>query len=154
MIHHDDISWSYFIMVYHHDLSLWWYIRMYDMIRSKDQLKISQDQLRTLSRPERSSYPWPGALIWIKLKLQVSPTRFDRSRALLYRSNDGLEPKYAQKHWKSMKISRNRAPDLKIRKNFISPGTPARFFRPRGPWIDLDPIYGPCPNAPKAPVRI
>ena len=38
-----------------------------------------------------------------------------------------------------MKIGQNRAPDLKIRENFISRVTPARFYRPRGPRIDPDP---------------
>ena len=36
-----------------------------------------------------------------------------------------------------MKIGQNRAPDLKIRENFISRVTPARFYRPQGPQIDL-----------------
>ena len=36
-----------------------------------------------------------------------------------------------------MKIGQNRAPDLKIRENFISRVTPARFYRPQGPRIDF-----------------
>ena len=39
-----------------------------------------------------------------------------------------------------MKIGQNRAPDLKIGENFISRGTPARFYMPRGPRIDLGPL--------------
>ena len=38
-----------------------------------------------------------------------------------------------------MKICQNRALDLKIGENFISLRTLARFFRPQGSRIDLDP---------------
>ena len=36
-----------------------------------------------------------------------------------------------------MKIGQNRAPELKIGENFISWGSPARFYRPQGPRIDF-----------------
>ena len=51
-----------------------------------------------------------------------------------------------------MKIGQNRAPDLKIRENFISRVTPARFYRPQGPQIEFFLIfYFFCtPRAPRA----
>ena len=46
-----------------------------------------------------------------------------------------------------MKIGQNRALDLKIRENFISLGTPVRFYRPQGPRIDPDPLETNKPGA-------
>ena len=83
-----------------------------------------------MSGPEWPSYPWSGALIWIKLKLLVSSTRFYRSRAVLYGLNDGFKPNNDQKtfknhenpsesssgaenQWKSMEIDEHRWTSMK-----------------------------------------